>query len=194
MSCDAVRPLLFRVAEGEACPDEALAVARHVPACTSCRILLARERRLADHLENDLEDLAVGEEFVRSVMDEVGRMPRPRPRGRRMKLAALAGLGVGVAAVAARITTGASAEGLRVGLLPSDGVGSVDGTLPAFGALAEAARVVADTAATLVPAAGDAGTLVVGALVVAALVATGALAVGSTIVAVAAGSVLRLVR
>src|SRR4029079_17425550 len=51
-ACSECRPLLFRVAEGEADPDEALRVARHLPTCTTCRIVLAREIRLARVLES----------------------------------------------------------------------------------------------------------------------------------------------
>ena len=54
--CEEIRPLLYRVAEGETDPDEAMRTARHLSDCTSCRILLARERRLARMLEEDLMD------------------------------------------------------------------------------------------------------------------------------------------
>ena len=108
--CDFIKPLLYRIVEGEASPDEAMRVARHLPACTVCRIRLARERRLAQMLEEDLNDLPVGEEFVQSVMAtlpeepskaeaEAARAKREaeadaakRRRRRGLKLAGLAGL------------------------------------------------------------------------------------------------------
>ena len=96
--CDAFAPLLSRVAEGEASPDEAMRTARHLSDCTACRIILARERRLAAILENGLEDsLQVGEDFVRAVMDNLPTEP-PKPerlnkkKRRTLKLACLVGL------------------------------------------------------------------------------------------------------
>lgn len=78
--CAAIRPLLYRVAEGEADPDEALRTARHLGDCTACRILLARERRLAELLEGEIEDrLPVDEGFVRMVMANLPHEPPRRP-------------------------------------------------------------------------------------------------------------------
>jgi len=79
--CRQLRPLLDRVVDGEATPDEALVSARHLPQCTACRIRLARARRLAEMLEQGLDDpLQVGEEFVQNVM---ARLPEHPPRKRR---------------------------------------------------------------------------------------------------------------
>ncbi len=95
--CEPIRRVLFRVADGEATPDEAIGVARHVPDCTACRILLARERRLRKMLEHDLEDFPVGEDFVQSVMATLPQDPPPqqgrsRRRSRGLKLACFIGL------------------------------------------------------------------------------------------------------
>ena len=79
-SCCGIRPLLSHVVEGEVSPDEAMRVARHLARCTACKIALARERRLAELLEQDLEDLPVGEEFVQTVMDNLPHEPPPRRR------------------------------------------------------------------------------------------------------------------
>ncbi len=83
--CRQLRTILFRIAEGEGSPDEAMRCARHLPDCTACRILLARERRLAEMLEDRLTDpLSVGEEFVESVMAQLpSEPPRPPRPGRR---------------------------------------------------------------------------------------------------------------
>lgn len=100
-ACERIRPLLYRLSEGELAPEEALRLARHVPDCTACRILLARERHLATVLEQGLEDrLAPGEEFVSSVMARLPeRVPPARQRRRRnLRLAVLAVLGAGAAA------------------------------------------------------------------------------------------------
>ena len=85
--CRRWAPLLSRMAEGELSPDEAMRGAHHVSGCTPCRILLARERRLARMLEQGLDDpLHVGDEFVESVM---ARLPQEPPaRVRRLRKAA----------------------------------------------------------------------------------------------------------
>jgi anti-sigma factor RsiW len=96
-SCKPIVPMIYRVSEGEATPDEAMRTARHLSDCTACRILLARERRLAAMLEEELADpLQVGEDFVRAVMDTLPHGPPPPARrkqrkSRILKLASLAG-------------------------------------------------------------------------------------------------------
>jgi predicted anti-sigma-YlaC factor YlaD len=94
-SCERIRPLLSHVVEGEATPEEAMHVARHLADCTACKIVLAREHRLAEMLEQDLEDLPVGEEFVEAVMANLPKDPPPRRRNaarwRGLKMAGFAG-------------------------------------------------------------------------------------------------------
>jgi predicted anti-sigma-YlaC factor YlaD len=90
-SCERIRPLLYRVAECEADPEESMRTARHLSKCTACRIVLAREARLARMLEEDLCDsLPVGEDFVRAVMASLPADPAWRERfgRRRARLAA----------------------------------------------------------------------------------------------------------
>lgn len=91
--CQPIRPLVLRVHEREASPEEAMRVARHLSDCTACRILLARERRLASMLAEELEDLPVGEDFVQAVMATLPKGPPPRRRRYRgLKLASIAGM------------------------------------------------------------------------------------------------------
>lgn len=78
--CKRIRPLIARHHEGELTPDEAIQVARHVPLCTACRILDARERRLVEMLSSDLLDLPVDEEFASSVMNTLPKEPFRRRR------------------------------------------------------------------------------------------------------------------
>lgn len=97
-NCESFAPLVSRVAEGEASPDEAMRAAQHLSDCTACRILVARERRLAAILEHGLEDsLPVGEDFVKQVMENLPTeapklQPRKKKRHRNLKLACLAAL------------------------------------------------------------------------------------------------------
>lgn len=89
--CLRLRPVLFRVAEGEASPEEALLAARHLPTCTGCRILLHREHRLADLLEGIPDPVGVDEAFLTDVMGAIGSEPPPR---RRVALRVVGGAGV----------------------------------------------------------------------------------------------------
>ena len=84
-ACHRIRPLLSRYSEGEVSPHDAMQVARHLPDCTACRIVLARERRLAEMLDGELNDLPVGEEFVRQVMATLPQDPPPTPEPRRRR-------------------------------------------------------------------------------------------------------------
>jgi predicted anti-sigma-YlaC factor YlaD len=57
-------------------------VARHLSDCTACRIVLAREHRLAEMLEEKLDDpLQLGEDFVQAVMARLPQEPPPPPPG-----------------------------------------------------------------------------------------------------------------
>jgi predicted anti-sigma-YlaC factor YlaD len=99
-SCDELSPLFGRIVDGEATPEEALLAAQHLSDCTSCRIILAREQRLAAILEQGMEDpLQVSESFVTEVMARLPQDPPPPPKRkskrRNLKLASFAGL-VGV--------------------------------------------------------------------------------------------------
>jgi hypothetical protein len=134
--CAAIRRLLFVVLEGEAAPGDALRVARHLPDCTACRIVMARERRLGHMLERDLHDLPVGEEFVRSVMATLpaaapaGRLSRRRRR-RGLRLAGLgallvAGTLAAMANAALPATRATSLRGSALGAVrPGDGLGAL---------------------------------------------------------------------
>jgi anti-sigma factor RsiW len=99
-SCECLRSILTKVAEGEASPEETLGFARHIPDCTSCRILFARERHLARMLDG-LDDLIpVEEAFLEGVMRSLPSTPPPRVSKRNgLKLA---GIGAVMRAVPGR--------------------------------------------------------------------------------------------
>ena len=89
--CTHCRPILVRVAEGDAGPDEALAVARHLSDCTTCRILLAREVRLEAALESLEDTVHVDDGFLHSVMDALPSAPWKSRRKRRSRLTLVGG-------------------------------------------------------------------------------------------------------
>jgi len=78
--CTHMRPLIDRVSEGEATPEEALALGRHLPECTICRILLAKAHRLNEMVDGMGDPLDVDESFLQGVMDS---LPDGPPRARR---------------------------------------------------------------------------------------------------------------
>jgi hypothetical protein len=124
--CERLRPLIYRVAEGEAGPDEALVVGRHLPDCTVCRIRLAREVRLARLVAEMGEPIEVDENFLQKVMSSLPEGPPPKVatvdrRGKRrgLKLAGFL-LAVGLAGAVAH------------SLIPSPGGRTIVPGLPAF--------------------------------------------------------------
>jgi len=197
-SCDAIRPLLSHVAEGEVAPDEAMRAARHLADCTACKIVLARERRLARMLEQDLLDLPVGEEFVQSVMATLPQGPPPRARKsksqrrRGLRLAGLAGfLGAGALALSQIVPSGAGGAG-RVGL-PAMDFEAANQSLQGLAGLARLAVMALEAVARLpleTLSFGWAPELLVAA-VATSLVAMG---MGSVLVALAAGTLVRVTR
>ena len=130
--CPEFRSLLFRVAEGEVDPEGALRVARHLPTCTTCRIVLAREFRLARVLVSLDDSIPVEETFLDEVMRSLPEEPPgtrapSRPLARRgLKLAGLVGVLILGAAAAARLTQLASTTQIRSPLSRLH-VGDLDG-------------------------------------------------------------------
>ena len=66
--CRRLQPVLFKVVEGDARPEEALEVGRHASRCTACRIRLARQRRIARMVGEMGEPIEVDESFLQRVM------------------------------------------------------------------------------------------------------------------------------
>ncbi len=162
--CEQIRPLLFRVAEGEAAPAEAISVARHTPTCTGCRILLARESRLAQLLETDLDDLDIEENFVESVMATLPERPPARrsaygngshgrnkkKKRRGLRLAALAGAVLSTLAMVERgfVFPGTARDVVSGPRLSAEWLEGVAGSLLG---LAKAVLMAVDTLAARIP-------------------------------------------
>ena len=194
--CQRVLPLLHRLTDGEASPEEAMRSARHLSDCTTCRIQLARERRLAAMLEEGLVDpLPVGEDFVRDVMANLPQGPQPAPdrKRRRRRMLRLAGL-VGLLTLAP-LVAGAPAVGrvARRGfsLLPELDVPLADGLAAGAMRLGSLLMLALDRLASGMPLVGEFGLgLVVPVLTLALLgVATACGSAGA--LALAMGGLLR---
>jgi anti-sigma factor RsiW len=113
-TCERLRPLLSRFAEGEADPEEALGVAAHLGDCTACKIVLARERRLHEALEVMCDAVPVDEEFSRLVMAALPAAPPPNfslARRRGLRLAGLLAIGSVGGALALRLLGFAAGAG-----------------------------------------------------------------------------------
>jgi predicted anti-sigma-YlaC factor YlaD len=110
------------VVDADATPSDALRLAEHLSECTACRIVLARERRLAEAL-NGIEDATVDDEAFRSrVMDALGNRACPRrkasPRSALRRGLRLAGWLAAFPALesALRVVSRIDWEGFGVGL------------------------------------------------------------------------------
>ena len=196
--CKRIRPWLYCAAEGEATPREAMIVARHIPACTACRILLAREQRLAEMLEGDLEEIPVHESFVRDVMTRLPQGPPPKRRRHRrgLKLAGSAAL-IGAALIGAlgRLTLsgGSNAEPVLPLVTPELAESSLRGFESIRGAVQLVLGVVG-TVVTRLPQELPSLSLGLSALLLLAIAACMAAATGSTLFAIAARTLIRLDR
>jgi len=75
--CSGKHLLIDRVAEGEATPEEAFDLGQHLPACTPCRIRLAKAHRLNEMVGELGEPVEVDEAFLQQVMDSLPEGPPP---------------------------------------------------------------------------------------------------------------------
>jgi anti-sigma factor RsiW len=191
-TCDRFRPLLSRFAEGEADPEEALGVARHLAACTACKIVLARERRLHEALEGLGDSVSVDDEFSRLVMAALPAGPPPaasRSPRRGLRLAGLVAIGSLGGAVALRLLgLGAGAETLR--LASRLDIESGSHVLEGLGRLAGAAAALLVRIATGIPSQWLPSGASIG-LGLAPLLAAGGLLAGATLLAVTTWAVGR---
>jgi len=194
-SCEEVRAQIYRFAEGEAAPAETLAIARHLPDCTACKILLARERRLAQFLEHELQDLPVGEEFVQGVMAQLPEEPPAPPRKRKrwsgLKLAGLAGLIFAPGLLAAPRLDLAAIDRLSP-LIPKLNLESIEATLGGILGLVRLVLLAASSIGIQIPrllqwTPGSLSWFGLVAIAVAGLAASG------TVAAIVASSVIRRV-
>ncbi len=191
-TCERLRPLLSRFAEGEADPEEALGVADHLGGCTACKIVLARERRLHEALDGLGDAVSVDDEFSRLVMAALPAAPPLKAslaRRRGLRLAGLLAVGSVGGALAVRLLGFApGAEPWRlVSRLDLEGGSRVLDGLERLTCVAAAllGRIAAGVPVPLHPSGSDVR------LVVAPLVATLALLTVGTLLAVTTWAVAR---
>jgi len=133
--CSAIRRLLQRLTEAEVSPADTLHLARHIPSCTACRIVVAREKRLAKMLESIEDPLPVDADFARRVMDalpaEAPATSAVRARRRGLAIAGLGALAVLGSGALLRLAGSTSAGGTLLGLprLTFEGFESPDDVL-----------------------------------------------------------------
>ena len=168
MRCERIRPSLYRFAEGEAAPAESLLVARHLPDCTSCRILLARERRLQEMLDDLGDPLPLDEGFLSDVMSAISSRPQPRRRARRrLTLAVKLAIGFAVLALGAAVASRVAptfVSTATASLVPSLEPDAADGPYGPTAGLARLLLVVLDRMEAFAPAAPSLGWPAVAAL------------------------------
>jgi len=152
--CRRMRPWIVRSVDGDLDPGEALRLARHFATCTTCRIVLARESRLAEMLDGAADALSVGESFFGEIMASLPDLPvRPgvklsrKARGKRgLRLAAwgsVAVLGGGLAArVLASLRLDVAAPAMPR-FIPVD----ADGLISVLGSAAQWIRMTAQSVA-----------------------------------------------
>jgi anti-sigma factor RsiW len=152
--CRAFEPLIHASVEGEILPAEALRVAHHLDRCTACRIVMARESRLAAMLDDLGDPIEVDESFFEEVMASLPeRAPRPagaprsRARFRRgLKLAGIMALATLGAGLAARVLPSLRID-LSAPAMPRFSPENTEGWVSLFGAAAQWIRVTAQSIA-----------------------------------------------
>jgi hypothetical protein len=75
IGCRRIRTWIVRSVDFDLEPAEALRMARHLETCTACRIVLARETRLAQMLDGADDACAVDESFFDAVMASLPDRP-----------------------------------------------------------------------------------------------------------------------
>ena len=175
--CRRVQPWIVRSVDGDLHPDEALGLAKHVATCTACRIVLARESRLAEILDGADDGLSVDENFFGAVMASLPDRPvRPtvelarKTRWRRgLRLASWAVVGAVGAGLAAR-ALGSLHLDMSAPAMPRFSPEDADGLISIIGSAAQWIRMTAQSV-TWAGSPGVWGAWTVGALSLSALLA-----------------------
>ena len=172
--CRGISAWIARSVDGDLEPGEALRLARHLATCTACRIVLARESRLAAFLDGADDGVAVGiavdESFFGAVMASLPDLPvRPavelsrRARWRRgLRLAAWGSVAVLGAGCAARALSSLHLD-MSAPSMPRFTPDDADGLISIIGSAVQWIRMTAQSV-TWAGSSGAWGVWTVGAL------------------------------
>lgn len=183
--CERILPWIARSVDGDLNPGEAFRLAGHLSTCTACRIVLARESRLAAMLDGVDDACSVDESFFEGVMASLPERPAPpavavsrKERWRRgLRLASWGFLAVLGAGMVARVLPSLSLD-VATPAMPRFSPDETDGLISLLGTAAQWIRMTAQS----VVWAGSSGTL--GTWTVGALSLLAALAGAVTLAAV----------
>jgi len=172
--CRGIRAWIVRSVDGDLEPGEALRLARHLATCTACRIVLARESRLAEILDGADDGVGVDENLFGAVMASLPDLPvRPavelsrKTRWRRgLRLAAWGSVAVLAAGCAARVLSSLRLD-MSAPSMPRFTPDDADGLISIIGSAAQWIRMTAQSV-TWAGSSGAWGVWTVGALSVSA--------------------------
>jgi predicted anti-sigma-YlaC factor YlaD len=159
--CRRIRSWIVRSVDHDLDPSEALRMARHLETCTACRIVQAREARLAQMLDGAGDPCVVDESFFDAVMAALPDRPiRPpvevsrRIRMRRgLRLAAWGSFAALGAGLASRALTSLHLD-FAAPAMPRFTPDDTDGLISVIGSAAQWVRMTAQSCAW----AGSTGT------------------------------------
>jgi len=152
--CRRIQAWIVRSVDGDLEPQEALRLARHLATCTACRIVQAREARLAEMLDGVDEGFAVDESFFQAVMASLPERPAKsaaevsrRMRWRRgLRLASMASLTAFGAGLAARVLPSLRMD-VATPAMPRFTPDDTDGWISLLGTAAQWIRMTAQSVA-----------------------------------------------
>ena len=152
--CRGVQAWIVRSVDGDLEPVEALRLARHLATCTACRIVHAKEARLAEMLDADDDAFAVDESFFQAVMASLPERPlKPaadvsrRARWRRgLRLASMGSLAALAMGLAARFLPSLRMD-VATPAMPRFTPDDTDGWISIIGSAAQWIRMTAQSVA-----------------------------------------------
>ncbi len=175
--CRRIRPLIVRSVDGDLEPGEAFRLARHLTTCTACRIVLARESRLAAMLDGAADAFNVDESFFGTVMASLPDRPvRPalelsrETRWKRgLRLAAWATIAALCGGLGARVLPSLRLD-VAAPAMPRFTPDDTEGLISLIGVAAQWIRMTAQSVAWS-SSSGTWGAFAIGALSLSAVVA-----------------------
>lgn len=175
--CRRIRPWIVRSVDFDLEPGEAIRLARHLVTCTACRIVLARESRLAEILDGADDVFSVDETFFEAVMASLPdrplrpgiELPRKTSWRRGLRLAAWGSVTTLGAALATRALMSLRLD-MAAPAMPRFTPDETDGLISVIGLAAQWIRMTAQSV-TWAGSSGAWGAWTIGALSLSAALA-----------------------